>query len=275
MSLLTVIQDAMVRMNLPKPAVAFSNTDPTVQQMVSFAQDIGDELSERYFWRALNITATITGDGATTLWTIPADFGGLSPGFTFTSRDRPNFQLIGPVTNEQMNLLKALTFLNSPGGMNGILLLNNGIDALQLQGGGHLLLNTAQSSSGAMSYTVWRLIGPTFEFWPALDKGELVTYNYYSGNWIQPAVVNFATPARTIRYAADTDTCMIDERIQTSGVIWRWLASKGLDYAEEFRRYEDRLSRATGRQNTERVVSMSRERSIPDNWFPGIILDLR
>lgn len=228
MSLLTIISDARSRLNLGTVTTVFTSTDVGVQQMIGLLQDIGDELAERAFWQRLNIAGTLTGDGVTTLWTIPANFGGLSAGLQFTSNLYPMFNLNGPVTNEELARLKA--FPISP------------------------------------VRPVWRIINNQFEFWPALKTGELVTYNYYSPAWIYTVVTT-----RVTRWTADTDTSLIDEKVLTRGLEWRWLAAKGFDYAEAFRRYESSFDRAEGRDDDGRVVSMSGTPALADTTWPGIV----
>lgn len=146
MSLLTIVQQAMVLCNLPQPTSAFGNPDATVQQFVAFAQDIGDEVVDRFFWKNLNTGGSYTGDGATTLWPLPSDYSQLSPGFVLVSSLYPLLPLRGPILNEELALMKALP-----------------TQPLR---------------------PVWRPIGSTLEIWPALATGEIATYNYYSVNWI-------------------------------------------------------------------------------------------
>ena len=228
MSLLTIVSDARSRLNLGTVSSVFSNEDLGVVQMMGLLQDIGDELAERNFWQRLNIAGTITGDGSTTLWTVPADFSGLSPGLQFTSNLYPMFNLNGPVTNEELARLKAFPI--------------------------------------APIRPVWRIINNQIEFWPALQNGEIVTYNYYSPNWIYTVALT-----RVARWTADTDISLIDEKVLTRGLEWRWLAAKGFDYAEAFRRYEQSLDRADGRQDTGRIVTMASRPTYGDSVWPGVL----
>jgi hypothetical protein len=260
LSLLSLINHTRLRTNQSSITVAFASTDTGVQQMIALLRDIGDELAERVQWQALNISGTIAGDGSTTIWPFTAgtligadfnsdfaistqttspdfgggpatpapDFGGLSNGLRFVSSLFPLQPLVGPVTNEQMNELKAFPV--------GIL------------------------------RPVWRVIDDAFEFWPALAAGELATYNYYSTYWIQTAA-----GVRGLDWTSDADYSLIDEKILASGLEWRWLAAKGLDYAEAFRRYERRIDRADGRQDTRREVNMSNRRVGNNSTWPGAI----
>lgn len=228
MSLLTIVSDARSRLNLGTVSSVISNSDLGVIQMLGLLQDIGDEVVGRNFWQRLNIPGTITGDGVTSFWPIPVDFYGLSPGLQFMSSKYPTMPLVGPITSEEMVQLKALVTSAAP--------------------------------------SAWRIINNNFEFFPILSAGEVLSYNYYSSQWILTV-----TGTRSLRWTSDTDGSLIDEKVLTRGLEWRWKAAKGFDYAEEFRRYEQTLDRADGRQNTSRMISMAQQRGFSDNIWPGIL----
>ena len=95
MSLLTAIQDAMVLCGLESPQSAYASGDPTVAQFIALAQVEGDELSRYNDWRKLKVAASITGDGVTTLWPLPADYDRLLSGMTFWSEESPGDQIAG------------------------------------------------------------------------------------------------------------------------------------------------------------------------------------
>lgn len=229
MSILSTLQTAMPLCGLPSPSQGVSSTDPSTQKFVAFAQDIGDELRERYYWRNLNIAGQITGDGTTTLFSLPSDWSSLSPGQQFFSSLYPTLPIYGPVTNEQLAQMKA--------------------------------------SPSFPTRPVWRIIGGTIELWPALGAGEVVSFNYYSTNWVSTAT----GAQRQASFMLDSDFSMIDEIILRRGLIWRWKASKGLDYADDFRRYELSIDRAGGREDAERIVGMAAPSLDLDGWFPGTI----
>ena len=107
MSILSVLQLAMPLCGLSQPSQAVSSTDPNVIKFVAFAQDIGDELRERFFWRNLNIAGLIMGDGTTTLFALPSDWALMSSGQRLFSSLYPTLPIYGPVTNEQLAQMKA------------------------------------------------------------------------------------------------------------------------------------------------------------------------
>lgn len=63
MSLLTVVQNVAVRVGLAKPTVAAASADSNVQQIISFANEAGQELAHRYPWQALTKEASYSTPG--------------------------------------------------------------------------------------------------------------------------------------------------------------------------------------------------------------------
>jgi hypothetical protein len=272
LTLLTIVQSAAVRAGFGSiPSSAVGNIDQNVQQLVSFAQDAGRELVERANWVNLDTAGSVTGDGVTTLFQLPQDWTRFSPSDksprgALISSKYPWFPLQGPVNTEDLNILKALP--------------------------------------ASTVRPVWRIIGGALEIWPALSgppsvktgipvniglpvivigvpinitlptpptlPGEIVTFNYYSSFWI----MNSARTVSRAQWVADDDFSLINEDTIMKGVVWRWKASKGLDYAEDFRAYEMSFARNAGQQQTERVVSTSRKYTIGDETFLGTITDL-
>lgn len=248
MTLLTIIQSAVVRSGIAGvPMSAAGNTDPNIQQLVVFSQDAGRELLERENWVNLDTAGTVTGDGVSTLFLLPQDWVRFSPSDksprgALVSNKYPLLPLQGPVNTEDLNLLKALP--------------------------------------ASTVRPVWRIIGGALEIWPALAgppnpnpknlPGEIVTFNYYSSFWI----MNAARTVSRAAWAADDDFSLINEDTIMKGAIWRWKASKGLEYAEDFRAYEMSFMRNAGQQQTERVISTSRKYTIGDETYLGTITDL-
>jgi hypothetical protein len=220
--------------------------DQNVQQLVIFAQDAGRELMERANWTNLDTAGTVTGDGVSTLFQLPQDWirfspSDRSPRGALVSNKYPLLPLYGPINTEDLNLLKALP------------------------------TSTVRP--------VWRIIGGALEIWPALagpgstppqTPGELVTFNYFSAFW----VMNAARTVTRATWAADDDFALMSEDSVMKGAVWRWKASKGLQYAEEFRSYEQSLARNAGQQMTGRVTSTSRKWVEHGGMYFGTITDL-
>jgi hypothetical protein len=110
----------------------------------------------------------------------------------------------------------------------------------------------------------WIILEGQIHILPALITGETVrgfyiTRDIWSGN----------KSAAT----ADSDTFLLDDRLITLGLIWRWRALKRLEYAEDLRNFEIAFSEAAGRDKGSRILKMGRAR-IPAGVniaYPGYI----
>ncbi len=80
---------------------------------------------------------------------------------------------------------------------------------------------------------------------PPPAAGQTAAYEYASSYWVSGKAA----------MTADTDVAILDEKLIALGTRWRFLKSKGLDYAEDFRTYELQknfaLSRDGGRKRVE------------------------
>jgi len=233
MTILSIVQGAALRCNLKVPIQAVSSTDENILQIVAFAEDTGRELVERADWNELKVKATVTGDGVSSLFTLPSDWMRLcpsdkSPVGALVSLARPTIPLRGPVNDEALNQIKALTAFPA--------------------------------------YPVWRIINRNLEIWPALASGEVVSFWYFTRAWvISPQNV------QSTRFTSDTDASLIDEDLIMKGAIWKWKRAKGLDYQEEYSTYEREFGRVAGQQDNGRVISTSTITTIDDTFWPGQI----
>ncbi len=73
---------------------------------------------------------------------------------------------------------------------------------------------------------------------PTPTAAETIAYEYLSKNWCQSNAV--AQSAWTL----DSDTGILDEDLMILGIIWRFRAAKGLDYAESMQTYEMEVNKA-------------------------------
>lgn len=100
-------------------------------------------------------------------------------------------------------------------------------------------------------------------FFPTPTAGETVAFEYISKNW---AASSAGTPKE--EFTADDDVSRIDEEIIKLGVLWRFLANKGADYAEEFRAYEQALHDIFGPDGSNPTIDMTPEYPILGAHFP-------
>lgn len=245
MSLLSMVQGAALRCNLKVPGQAYSSTDDNILQLVAFVQDSGRELVERADWNTLKRTFQVTGDGTTTLFPLPSDWMRLcpsdkSPVGALVSLARPTIPLRGPINDEALNQIKALTAFPA--------------------------------------YPVWRLINKNLEIWPAIANGEVVRTSYFSKSFVQAISYVGPLPSQLTAvttyqqsFQSDADTSLIEEDTLMKGAIWRWKRAKGLDYAEEFREYQLSIERNAGQQDSGRVITTSTITGVDDTFWPGQI----
>lgn len=103
----------------------------------------------------------------------------------------------------------------------------------------------------ALPNGAFRFRGGSLLIYPSPTAGQTVGYEYASLNWAQTSG-NVGLTAMT----ADTDTGILDEGLIALGIRWRFLKSKGFDYAEDFRTYEIRKERALGRDGGKKRVQL-------------------
>jgi hypothetical protein len=145
MSLLTIIERAMVLCGQSAPTTVINNPSPTVTQFRVLSEEEGDELARYHDWRALKVSASLTGDGTSTEFDLPIDFHRFMPGDKFWMDDTPTRPLL-KVSDDEMARAKA-----------------NDTDPI---------------------YPYWRLFGDQIEFFPAPETGQVIRTEYRTNYWI-------------------------------------------------------------------------------------------
>lgn len=113
----------------------------------------------------------------------------------------------------------------------------------------------ARLRSGFSTTAQYRIAGGNLLFVPAQAAGEVCTFEYQSKAW----ATNGATFSDA--FLSDGDTSLLDEQILALGLLWRWKAQKGFDYAEDFRAYEIAVSDAIARDVPREILSFGAKRS--------------
>ena len=75
-------------------------------------------------------------------------------------------------------------------------------------------------------------------------------------------------------WAADSDTANIPERLISLDITWRWLRSKGMDYAEDMSTFEREFERACSRDRALRIMTVGksdRTQYPPQPYWAGTI----
>lgn len=149
MSLLTVIQNAAIGMNLTSPSTVATSTDTQVLQLMNLANQDGKDLIRRFDWQALTVEASFTTVAAalqTALSTVAPDF----------------FRLVDESMNNRTQHWRVIGPLN----------------ALEWQ---------RRLALGAQVGVVnaFRIRGNDILFYPNPPAGNTVYFEYISKNWVQ------------------------------------------------------------------------------------------
>lgn len=100
---------------------------------------------------------------------------------------------------------------------------------------------------GASVESYFRVAGGVFAIYPTPTAVATIAFQYFSKYWISGKEA----------FSADSDEPLIDADLITLGVRYRFLASKGLPYAEEKLEYERRRDSLQAADGGKDVVSFS------------------
>lgn len=101
-------------------------------------------------------------------------------------------------------------------------------------------------------FNSFRIIADAINFYPNPVAGQACYFEYQSRAW-----VNLAAGGASTTWGADGDTPKLNDQLLVLGTIWRWKAAKGLDYAEDYAKYERRVADAMGRDAGKPKLNMS------------------
>lgn len=101
-------------------------------------------------------------------------------------------------------------------------------------------------------FNSFRIIGDAINFYPIPVAGQVCAFEYISRNWITTT-----TSATSAVWTNDADIPNINDQLIILGLIWRWKAAKGLDYAEDFAKYERKVTDAMGRDAGKPTLNMN------------------
>lgn len=104
----------------------------------------------------------------------------------------------------------------------------------------------------------WRMSGNGMQVL-GVGLGENVMIEYVSRNF----VLNQNGVTTQPEFSNDDDTSLLDDRVITLGVIWRWKQSKGMEYAEDMVTYEREKELKIASDRAARPIPTSR----PDEMF--------
>lgn len=121
-------------------------------------------------------------------------------------------------------------------------------------------------------YEAFRIRGNAMLVLPTPSAGHTFAFEYVSKWWCGGAA---STEPTQEAWVADTDIPYLDDEMFRLGITWRFLRSRGADYAEPFQQYELQLATLMGRDGGTRTLNMAgragkripRAPQVPDgNW---------
>lgn len=207
MALLDMIQDVTDELGLTQPNSIIGNNDSQVRQFLALANKEGKDLARRFDWEVLTRINTFT-------LSTSASLQGAINSSIVTDGD---FDKILP--NTFWNLTTSLPILG-------------GLNARQIQ--------SYNASPITGPYYQYHIRGGKLYIDPTPSAADSASFAYRSSWWCEDSGGNGQA-----EWAADTDVGRLDEELMKLGLLWRWKAAKGLDYAEDFNTYEARILEAS------------------------------
>lgn len=220
MTLLSIVQQVASLISVPKPTSVVNNTDLQVQQLYALANEEGRELAQSFNWTALDTELTfLTVADELQEGVFPPDFSRM---INQTENNRSTRRAIaGPLSPQDWQTLKTFPAFAAP-------------------------------------YINFRIREGELYMIPAPPDGQTCVFEYISSYWAFGANIQAPDrgPAPKVQFNLDTDTSVLDENIMALGVRWRYLAAKGLDYAEVLSTYERQKEQEQGRDGAAPILTL-------------------
>lgn len=223
MTILSVAQDAAVKLNRARPSSLFSpSLDVSfAAELLLAAKDTAESLvKEDHDWRDLTTLGTCQGDGATVSFPLAT----VAPGYE---------RLIKTAKLHSLRFRNA-TFRPAKDLDEWLFIKDN------------LLVGSPGN---------WVLLDGSIQIFPAMPVTDTARFFYISNRY---ALSGGGIPQSA--FLADTDTFVLDERLLRLGIIWRWRADKRLEYAEDLKNYEIAKSAAMGSGKGNQAIVVGRQR---------------
>lgn len=229
MNLLQLIQKVAGRTGVPIPTYIVGNPDPQVVQLLGLLEEQLDYIVQRGGWQVLTQETTFVTSSGEDQGAIST----LAPnGFRSILNDTiTNRTLQSPVFGPlPAPIWQRLKMVNNSGPFNS-----------------------------------YRIVRGKLLFSPGATAGQTCAFEYLS-EWAVLAVDGITYR----RYpTVDTDGFLLPDNLLLLALRWKWKSEKGLDYAEDFRSFEECLNNALARDGTKPILSMDNSSS---QYSPGIFV---
>ena len=229
MTLLEIVQNTRGRLGQPIPTQVAGSTDAGIIQSMGLLNEFLEDLVTRKYWQS-NVREAV----------------------------------FAAVATESQGTLSTLF----PYGYQGLIpdTFFNRTNQLQVQGA---LTSSEWASRKARNFSgplpAFRIRGNEMLFSPAPTAGHNYAVEYFSSYFVYNPVDLLYRPY----WLKDTDTCVLDSALPMAYLKWAWKKEKGLDYAEDFRKYEAMLEVKSLRDGRAKPISMD----VTDSMMgPGVLV---
>jgi hypothetical protein len=219
MTMLTLVQHHLRRTGLPYTTTVYGSTDPQILQVMALLEEEGNDLAMRNDWQALTRECSHTSLAQEDQGAIESFLGTAIGGFRHIKNE---------TFWDRTNNLPIVGPLNDK-------------DWQAIKG---------MNSTGARYR--FRIRSGRLLITPTPTAGLSWYFEYVSNKWI----VGADGVTYKQYFTSDTDTLLLPEELLLAGLRWRWMAAKGLDYAELYNTYEMQVKDAIGRDGGKRPVYM-------------------
>jgi hypothetical protein len=231
MDLLHIIQAHCGRTGLPIPTGVQSSTQAQVIQMLGLMNELPEDLMTRGAWQKNTLEASWTSTGDEDAGTIQslATSGYMGMVKDSIQNRTTGLRITGPLSESEWQTRKAM------------------------------------ASNGP--FYQFRLRGDHLLFNPLIPVGNEIYFEYYSSYFIEERDGDGAVESVKQYFTEDTDTLVFNEAIALSWLRWKWKAEKGLEYAEDFLKYERLVATFKLLDKTPRTVDLTRHSRRPQFGF--------
>lgn len=237
MTVLSVVQQASLKIGVARPDQLFAGTTRVLQELQEAVIETAKMIAfdTGHDWSKLKTLGTFTGDGVALGFNLPSDY-------------------------RKMLKKARLWPINSPYAPYTHYADTDSWLGTQVQ--------SFQPLIGA-----WTIIGEQVQIRvggnnAAVATGDTVQFYYITNNMAKDAG---GTPKA--EFTIDTDVFRLDERLLKLGLIYKWKQAKGQDYTEEMSDYENALFQLIGTDKGSNIIIVGSQRAPGDlNFaFPGTI----
>lgn len=214
MTVLTCFQKASRRLLSQDQGSLFTGDEPFQIKCKELLSEAALDIAQAHDWNDLSSLCTLTTDGNTADFLLPADYGRM--------------------------LVKA--DVHSSIWSVNYLACQDKDEWIQLQ---RFMPSTVPG--------YWIIYSGQMHLLPTPRENENPCFWYISKNLVRAADGTLKSD-----FTADEDTFILDEQLLLLCLIWRWKQAEGLDYQEDMRNYEIRLSQLAAKDHGSKPIRSSR-----------------